>query len=170
MKNIEYKVRVQNHHHVLLQLRALKARKIGVVKQTDTYIPSTEGRFKIRQIYTKQSELIFYKRQNKKNSKTSFYDVIPLSAHQGLLVSKIFLQAYKKCIVVRKKREVWMYKHTRIHLDVVERLGKFVELETVVKSISPALAKKEHTFVKESLLLEKYKALANSYSDMINRL
>jgi len=33
---------------------------------------------------------------------------------------------------VRKRREVWLYKHARIHLDTVERLGRFIEIEVVV--------------------------------------
>ena len=34
---------------------------------------------------------------------------------------------------VRKRREVWLYRNARIHLDTVEGLGQFIEIEVVVK-------------------------------------
>ena len=170
MKNIEYKVKVANHLDVIAKLRAMKARKKVVLKQTDTYIPCDEGRLKIRQIHHKFSELIFYKRVNRKNSKNSFYDIVTLSSEQGRLIAKIFTAAYTKAITVSKKRELWMYKHTRIHIDTVDHLGKFVELETVIKTISSRAGQKEHAFVKRALQLEKYKALATSYGDMIKKI
>ena len=36
--------------------------------------------------------------------------------------------------VVEKKRLLYMYDNTRIHLDEVKGLGKFLELETLVLS------------------------------------
>ena len=33
---------------------------------------------------------------------------------------------------VRKRREVWLYENARIHLDTVEGLGRFIEIEVVV--------------------------------------
>ena len=33
---------------------------------------------------------------------------------------------------VRKRREVWLYRNARIHLDTVDGLGCFVEIEVVV--------------------------------------
>jgi predicted adenylyl cyclase CyaB len=69
--------------------------------------------------------------------------------------------------VVDKKRELWVAGHTRIHLDSVKKLGKFLELETVVSNISDELAYKEHKQVIKNLELNKYKKYSQSYGDMI---
>jgi predicted adenylyl cyclase CyaB len=38
---------------------------------------------------------------------------------------------------VRKRREVWLYRNARIHLDTVDGLGRFVEIEVVVSEGMP---------------------------------
>ena len=35
-------------------------------------------------------------------------------------------------VVVRKRRELWLLDNVRIHLDTVDGLGSFLELEAVV--------------------------------------
>ena len=70
-------------------------------------------------------------------------------------------------MVVNKKRDLWMTGHTRIHLDSVRKLGKFLELETVIDGISEQSAYKEQNKVITELGLNKYKKCGQSYSDML---
>ena len=54
---------------------------------------------------------------------------------------------------MRKTRHVLIYGATRIHLDDVEHLGAFVELETVLSN-QPVEAEAEHAFLTRLLGLD----------------
>ncbi len=70
-------------------------------------------------------------------------------------------------IIVEKVREIFIYKNTRIHLDEVKNLGKFLELETVVKNISQDEAKLEFEEVVKLLNLDVKNQIRKSYRDLI---
>ncbi len=69
--------------------------------------------------------------------------------------------------IVEKKRILYMYKNTRIHLDEVKNLGFFLELETVVKGISKSEAIKEFEEVVNFLELDVKKQIKKSYRDLL---
>ena len=62
---------------------------------------------------------------------------------------------------------MWIYKNTRIHLDDVNKLGKFLELETVIDGINLINAKKEHEKVIKLLNIAQCKKIKKSYSDLL---
>ncbi len=69
--------------------------------------------------------------------------------------------------VVKKTRDLYVYKNTRIHLDTVVDLGLFIELETVIhdgKNDEEYLI--EHESVKQMLALSLYETIAESCSDL----
>jgi len=167
MKNIELKVAVKDFKEVNLLLNKIKAKGAGKLIQKDFYYICPNGRLKIREIKNKQFELIFYRRQDKKNSKLSDYQVLPLNKSQKQILKYILARACGELIAVKKIRNLWIYKHTRIHLDQVDKLGKFLELETVVKNINLKKAKIEHNEVIMKLNLSKYKKIDKSYSDLL---
>ncbi|MFN8514986.1 MAG: CYTH domain-containing protein [Chloroflexia bacterium] len=76
-------------------------------------------------------------------------------------------------LVVEKRRALYLWGHTRIHLDRVTDLGPFVELETVVEHFSgtaeerQAGAEAEHRRVIALLGLDRLPAIAGSYSDLL---
>jgi predicted adenylyl cyclase CyaB len=74
---------------------------------------------------------------------------------------------FGKLVTVEKKRSLWMYKNTRIHIDNVKDLGRFLELETVVKNGDIKKAKKEYAEIMELLNLSRYKKERESYSDLL---
>ena len=59
VKNIEIKVKVPNHKLVFKLLKNNKAKKIGILNQVDTYFNCPNGRLKLREINSKNYELIF---------------------------------------------------------------------------------------------------------------
>ena len=69
--------------------------------------------------------------------------------------------------IVDKVRELWMYGNTRIHIDDVEGLGHFVELETVITNQTNTEAQAEHHLVKRALEIDDAKIIPVSYSDLI---
>ena len=70
---------------------------------------------------------------------------------------------------VIKSRHVLLYSATRIHLDQVESLGRFVELETVLRGQSEEEAQAEQELVKQALGLNRREPVAFSYSDLLLR-
>lgn len=70
-------------------------------------------------------------------------------------------------VVIKKERTLWIYKNTRIHLDKVKKLGKFLELETVVRNADLNQAREEYNEVVRLLNLSNYKRHDKSYSDLL---
>lgn len=165
MKNIELKLRVDNFGRLVSILKKLRAKRKGSLLQTDTYYNSPNGRLKIRENNEKDFELIFYKRLDQKKSKVSFYLVLKIEKYQLKDLKNILAEALGEKIVVKKERDLWFYKNTRIHLDKVSGLGNYLELETEVEKAGKN-AKKEHSQIINLLNLSKYKTCDKSYGDM----
>lgn len=166
MKNLEIKQSLSDFRDVICRLKKIGARHAGRLFQTDTYYSCNGGRLKIREINNKKFELISYQRPDKKRGKLSNYKVAFISKND-LEKNKRLYQIFGEKCVVKKERNLWIYKHTRIHLDKVNKLGKFLELETVVKDIDIEQAKLEQAKLKQRLCLSKYNNLAGSYCDLI---
>jgi predicted adenylyl cyclase CyaB len=170
MKNIELKVSLDNFKDVNILLNKYKAIKSAKLKQVDTYYNCKNGRLKLREINKQEFELIFYSRPNTQKSKVSSYSILKLYKDQIASAKSILTMSYGEKVVVKKERVLWLYKNTRVHLDKVDRLGCFLELETVVNKISMNEAKQEQLEVIKKLELNKYKKLDKSYSDMLIKL
>src|SRR5205823_5381733 len=74
--------------------------------------------------------LIFYRRANQQGPKESFYLRSPTSAPDELRESLAL--AYGAVGRVKKRRTLFLVGRTRVHLDQVEALGEFLELEVVL--------------------------------------
>ena len=66
---------------------------------------------------------------------------------------------------VRKRREVWLYRNARIHLDTVEGLGRFIEIEVVVTD-GMAQARALMKELRAVLGICAKDLIAGSYSDL----
>ncbi|MFH1207900.1 MAG: class IV adenylate cyclase [Patescibacteria group bacterium] len=166
MKNIELKVKLNNFKLLKLLLRQYKARYIGDLTQIDTYYDCKNGRIKMREINSRQFELIFYKRANSFNSKISVYQILRVEKNNYKLFKQIFQGAFGIKRIIRKNRQLWLLKNTRIHLDNVAGLGSFVELETVCNKVKYTFAKREHQNILNTLKLKEYQKISKSYSDL----
>lgn len=168
MKNIELKISINNTSEIVKNLKKIKAEFRGILKQKDTYYKCNSGRLKLREINNnKKNELIFYNRPNLKQSKISNYQIINFNKKNSKSLNYLLISALGKKITVDKERSLWIYKNTRIHLDKVKHLGKFLELETVVKKNNITKAKKEYNELYEKLNLYKFKKYNESYSDLL---
>ncbi len=168
MKNIEIKIKVDSHDSFISALSGIGAKQKGMLRQVDSYFFVKDGRLKLREINKKDLELIYYERPNDKKSKVSTYEIIKLSAGDAQKIKTILRRTLGIKAAVEKKRDLWIYKNTRIHLDTVKRLGKYVELETVADGISDKDAVSEHAQVSEMLNISKFEICGNSYSDMLS--
>ena len=104
---------------------------VAVLNQLDTYFHVPAGRLKLREINDTSAELIFYHRPDDPSAaRLSRYHLVPVPdpvAMKALLSAALGVRA-----VVRKRRELHLYENVRIHLDAVENLGNFIELEAVL--------------------------------------
>ena len=111
---------------------------------------------------------VYYKRPNILDSKFSKYYILNIPKCLSGIVKKLLVLIFNVKVVVNKKRNLFIYKNTRIHLDSIDSLGEFVELETVfVGKIKKDELKKEYSFVLDFLGLNDFKKIKESYSDLI---
>jgi predicted adenylyl cyclase CyaB len=75
--------------------------------------------------------LILYHRSDVAGPKTSNYTIAPTSDPAALRA--ILTTVFGVVGVVRKRRRLYRIGQTRVHLDDVEGLGQFVELEVVLR-------------------------------------
>lgn len=129
-RNVEIKARLEN----VSDVRNLAERMADVgpfeILQDDTFFACDQGRLKLRVIDDSQGELIFYRRDNRLGPKESFYLRTQIS--DPAATRELMTVAYGKTGRVRKQRTVFITGRTRIHLDIVESLGHYLELEVVL--------------------------------------
>jgi len=101
-----------------------------VIDQDDTFFHCPDGRLKLRELSAKQGELILYYRHDISGPKTSTY-VISHTSEPGK-IREILSAVLGVEGRVRKRRYLYLCGSTRIHIDDVEDLGNFVELEVVL--------------------------------------
>ena len=129
-KNIEIKARCADLKRVRKLLKQLPARLEGTDRQTDTFFQVTEGRFKLRESSLYGALLIPYLRSDSKGPKSSEYTLI--QTPEALKTKNLLSRILGVRGVIEKKREIYVYRNVRIHLDQVKNLGAFIEFEAVV--------------------------------------
>lgn len=165
-RNIEIKLRVADLEEVRRRALAAGARAEGSSRQIDTYFRVSHGRLKLRQVDDQSGgTLIFYERPDLAGSRTSRYRLLDIDDADSL--GELLSSALAVDAIVDKLRELLMLGHTRIHLDRVESLGSFVELETVITDQLLEEAEREHEEVKDILGLDRFEVVPGSYRDLI---
>ncbi len=129
--NIEIKARIEDFDAVYQRAAALADDGPVLIKQEDTFFACENGRLKLRIFSPEKGELIFYRRADLKGPKESFYLISPTTAPDTLRESLSL--AYGQVGHVRKLRTLFLAGRTRVHLDRVEDLGEFLELEVVLE-------------------------------------
>jgi adenylate cyclase class IV len=172
--NIETKVRCSDLDAVARRAEDHGARFAGVFEQRDTYFDVPSGRLKVRGLKhqaphgeaTASAELIAYDRRDA--------EVPPLSAYTRevvddpeVLIRRLSREHRVRGVVV-KRRDLWLKHRTRIHLDRVQGLGNFVELETVAKESADNDPWREHRRIGRELELERLPRVAVSYIDLLD--
>jgi adenylate cyclase class IV len=163
--NLEIKIPVDDLDGLRLLAGKAGATFRGTLRQTDTFFEVTRGLLKLRVIEGAQAELISYERPETPGSRVSSYTVYPTGDPD--LLHDVLSRCLKRGVRVRKRRDLWMWGGTRIHLDDVEALGTFVELETEGNTRSHEAMKEEHEQVMAFLKLDRNRAVPGSYAGML---
>jgi len=134
--------------------------------QADTFFNCSNGRLKLREQRGGEDYLVFYRRAGGKGPKTSVYTLVPVpdAARTRRSLTRL-LGAAKK---VFKKRLVCHAGRARIHFDEVRGLGRFIELEVVLKpGESAAAGCREAAGLMKTLGIKKADLLDGAYADML---
>lgn len=165
-KNIEIKARCENLAFVRNKLHKLKADFKGVDHQIDTYYNSREGRLKMREGNI-ETNLIHYNRPNQSGPKQSDFTLFKTDNPEGL--KDILSKSMGVKVVVDKKREIYFIKNVKFHIDEVQELGNFVEIEVTDM-------KGDRTVQEMQVVCEEYMQILNiksndllqvSYNDLL---
>lgn len=165
MKNLEIKVQVISLGDTKKDFTFAKYQ--GLLHQKDSYYLLGERRLKIREQGV-LTEIIYYVRANKKSSRQSNYFRVALPNFLVRFSKRVLNSLFVLKTIVIKERELYLYKNTRIHLDTIENLGCFLELETIISSEEKEeFFLQQHEEVKNLLHLQQYKIVEYSYSDLL---
>jgi predicted adenylyl cyclase CyaB len=158
-RNIEIKARVSDLATIREKARALARNPPEVIAQTDTFFVVPQGRLKIREFADGSGELISYERPDQPGPKESTYMRVPSESARDIS------HALGKVLPLRgqviKQREVFLVGRTRVHLDRVENLGAFVELEVMLQD-------DEHVEAAEQEVHELMEALGVHPADLVS--
>jgi predicted adenylyl cyclase CyaB len=135
-RNVEIKARIENVATMTPAVAQLASEGPLEIAQDDTFFHCANGRLKLRAFSNEFGELIFYRRVNQAGPKESFFIRSPTSSPETLRESLSL--AYGQIGRIRKYRTLFLVGRTRVHLDRVEGLGHFLELEVVLAADEPA--------------------------------
>ena len=175
-RNIEIKVACTEQQFAEIRGR-LYERTLTCIEHMshcDTYLQAVNGRLKLREMSSlggRSAELIQYDRPDVCGARTSTYQRVPLIVEHVADVKSALIAALGELVTVRKERTVAIWQSTRVHLDQVDGLGLFVELETVLNEDGTDAADGQIEFddVCGWLGLTSMEAIAGSYSDLTTR-
>lgn len=134
-RNVEIKARLDNFSAVAAKAAALADHGPIAIAQDDTFFRCDNGRLKLRVFSETQGELIFYRRTDRQGPKESFYVRSPTASPASL--REALTLAHGEIGRVVKDRTLYLLGRTRIHLDKVQGLGEFLELEVVLEDGEP---------------------------------
>jgi predicted adenylyl cyclase CyaB len=166
-RNVEIKARVRDWQAVAKKAAALAKRGEEVFRQLDTFFPTPTGRLKLRQFYDGTGELIFYRRPDQAGPKTSEFQRV--TVRQPEAVEAILAAALEVKGVVRKERHLLKVGRTRIHLDRVEGLGDFLELEVeLAEGEPPEAGEAEARRLMDALGVSPEDLVEGAYLDLLS--
>ncbi|MGY0197021.1 class IV adenylate cyclase [Leptothrix sp. BB-4] len=143
-RNIEIKARLTSLAEIEPKVAAVATEGPVVLLQDDTFFACANGRLKLRAFgadadgKTPPADLIFYRRADAAGPRASHYRISACPDADGMRV--LLAEAHGQTGRVRKRRVLYLVGRTRVHLDEVEGLGAYLELEVVMRDGEPAEA------------------------------
>lgn len=161
-QNIELKIKLDDFSSATEILHQNNIKLETILRQRDIYYNNKNGLLKLR-IYNGTGELIFYQRNEDQKDRVSNYHLLKVDPEYA---EDFFSKLFEIEVEVVKERRLYLYNNTRIHLDEVDKLGSFLELETVVnKSLQEG--KNEFSEVVQLLKLDLNKQIKSSYRTLL---
>ena len=164
MRNFEFKARIDDPKALLSRARALGFDLWGDLRQTDTYFNVARGRLKLRETAGFPAELVYYERDESGELRVSDYQIGSVTSGPALLT--MLSAALGVRATVKKRRTLLLLDTTRMHLDNVDDLGRFLEFEVPVKEDEAAAAARLDMLLRE-LSFTWEDGIRASYVDLI---
>lgn len=165
-RNIEIKARITRVEALLPVAQALADAPLQTIAQDDTFFVCARGRLKLRDFGDGTGELIHYQRADTAGPKLSDYVRVPTG--EPAVLREALERAQGVLGRVRKTRWLLLAGPTRIHLDRVEGLGDFVELEVALRDDQSEV---EGVAIADALLqalgVSPTQRLAGAYLDLL---
>ncbi|MFK7903483.1 MAG: class IV adenylate cyclase [Chitinophagales bacterium] len=167
--NIEIKARCHAPQKIKSILEGHSADFKGIDHQIDTYFHCIMGRLKLREGNIERN-LIHYNRPDGKQPKASIVALEKVAADSN--IKTVLTNALGVKIVVDKHRGIYFIDNVKFHLDVVESLGSFVEIEAidVDGTIGKQKLQEQCGYYMELFGIEEEDLIEVSYSDLIANL
>ncbi len=163
---IEIKARCNRPEQVREILLANRADFKGHDHQVDTYFRCPNGRLKLRQGEI-ESNLIHYYRDDQAGPKASHVRLCPTHSDSPWL--DLLAEALGVLVTVGKRREIYSIDNVKFHIDTVEGLGGFVEIEAIDidGTIGESALQKQCEHYMDLLAICSEDLVECSYSDML---
>lgn len=167
-RNIEIKAHIDSIDAVMPKALAIATAEPTELHQDDTFFQCENGRLKLRTFNERQGELIFYQRADQAGPKTSFYLISRTTEPDTL--REVLAAVHGALGRVIKHRTLIMTGRTRIHLDRVQGLGEFLELEVVLQDDEPQSSGiAEAHQIMAQLGVSPEQLIEDAYLDMLQR-
>ena len=164
--NIEIKAHARNFEEIRLRAESLSDTPVEVIPQEDIFFNTEKGRLKLRVLALNLGQLIYYTRPDQEGPKRSEYHIYETPDPENL--RRVLELAYGIRGVVRKTRYLYLVGQTRVHLDHVEGLGQFMELEVVMgEGQSDAAGQAIAEDLMSRLGVERSDLLEGAYMDLL---
>ncbi|XP_074481531.1 uncharacterized protein LOC141761806 isoform X5 [Sebastes fasciatus] len=166
LSNVEIKAKVSDPTLFAEKAAKLSQSEGTIIGQHDTFFNCRHGRLKLRDFMNEAGQLIFYERPDTDGPKLSRYSISPTSDPSSLRA--VLSDALGVKGEVRKERRLFLIGQTRVHLDTVEGLGNYMELEVVMR---PEQTVEDGQKVAEDLMVKlgvsKESLVMGAYMDLI---
>ena len=164
--NVEIKARSSQIKTVRRLLENQVARFIGVDHQVDTYFKVARGRLKLREGNI-ENALIHYSRSDQAGPKKS--EVLLYQSPTTANLKEVLEAALDKLVVVDKMREIYFIDNVKFHLDKVQDLGTFVEIEAIDQdgTIGEERLQEQCNYYLQLFQIPAEDLVSYSYSDLL---
>lgn len=166
MQNVEVKARCTDLGPVRAILAGEGLSRVSRTRQVDTYFVTGQGRLKLREVDGAQRvELIGYRRPDLPMMRAAIFTIAKVTDVEA--TRSVLAGVLGTRIVVSKTRELYQWDATRVHLDDVDGLGTFVELETAAYGEEVETARRACLKAFLTLGLAEAETIAGSYADLL---
>ena len=127
-QTVEIKARCSDQESVRRKLEDWGARSQGIQTEVDIFYNVPHGRLKLRHSESEKM-LIGYQRPDVGGPKHCLVNLYPCGDTEAL--DRLLSASLGRKLVLEKQRERYILDNVRFHLDRVERLGTFLEIEVL---------------------------------------
>jgi len=166
MRNLEAKFRVGDAALARARAEEIGFSLRGTLNQRDTFFVAAHGKLKLRQ-EADGAALIHYRREHQEELEVSAYEIVPVAEPEALRT--MLGDALGVIAEVRKVRTLLMRRNVRLHLDRVEGLGSFGEIEAVVaEDETPEVYRAEVDAILATLEIAPEDLISKSYFELLS--